>query len=307
MDYKSSLVDVNGFFKTANNLEWNARIGALQDEYNKYGGLFLIPGEKKDSLEIKYQTWRGRLSFNNINRTDLGISYAPEIKIDAFKGVNNASESNTYINLPLQKSFGSVFGIDLALTGNLSRYKPQNKSAIANNYFAFAPSLLFKKPSVNIQAGIRPSWDNSKFELLPNVLAEFNTSDKRFSLQLGWTANLRNAGYQYSATMNPWIWEPSNVYNTKVEERFAGFKGSVGDHFTYSAKIASNKLNNQPLFINDTVTGRSFIVVNETEVKVIHLGGELGYTVGEKFSVISNLSINQYKTKQNGTEQNVTG
>ena len=32
---------------------------------------------------------------------------------------------------------------------------------------------------------------------------------------------------------------------------------------------------------------------------MIHLGGELGYTVGEKFSVISNLSINQYKTKLN--------
>ena len=53
--------------------------------------------------------------------------------------------------------------------------------------------------------------------------------------------------------------------NTWIEERFAGFKGSVGDHFSYSAKVAFNKLNNQPLFINDTLhgDGKSFQVVNE--------------------------------------------
>ncbi len=298
-DYKSSSVDLSVFFKTSKNLEWNGRIGAMQEEFNKYGGFFKIPGESKDSTELKYQTFRGRLSFHNINRTELGISYAPEVKIDVFRGVDQASESNTYINAPLQKYFGAIFGVDLALTANLSRYKPQGKTSIANNYFLFSPSLLFKKPSVNIQAGIRPSWNNSEFKLLPNVLAEFNTTDKRFSVQLGWTANLRNSGYQYTATMNPWIWKPSNVYNTRVEERYAGFKGPVGDHFTYSAKVASNILNNQPLFINDTITGRSFKVLNEPEVKVINLGGELGYTVGEKFSLISNLSINQYKTKLN--------
>ena len=54
---------------------------------------------------------------------------------------------------------------------------------------------------------------------------------------------------------------------------------------------------NQPLFRNDTVTGRSFLVVNEPDLKVFNLGGEMGYTVGEKFSVISNLSLNRSRPK----------
>ncbi len=295
-DYKSTAIDLSGFVKTGNNLEWMGRIGALQEDYNKYGGQFRIPGEPKDSLELRYQTWRGRISFRNINRTELGISYAPEVKIDVFRGVDNASESNTYIHLPLQKYFGTSFGVDLALTGNISRYKPETKSAISNNYFSFAPSLLFKKSNVSIQAGIRPSWDRKEFELFPNVMVEFNTTDQRFSVQGGWTGYLRNSGYQYTATMNPWIWAPLNVMNTRIEERYVGFKGSAGDHFSYGVKAGSNILHNQPLFINDTVTGRSFGVVYEPRTKVINLGGEIGYTVGEKFSLISNLSINQYKT-----------
>ena len=85
--------------------------------------------------------------------------------------------------------------------------------------------------------------------------------------------------------------------NTWIEERFAGFKGSIGDHFSYSTKLAFNKLSNQPLFINDTTPGlggKSFIVVNEPRINVLHLGGQLGYTVQEKFSVIAGWNFNQY-------------
>ena len=76
-----------------------------------------------------------------------------------------------------------------------------------------------------------------------------------------------------------------------------GFKGSLGDHFTYSAKAAFNKLTNQPLFVNDTATagaGKSFIVLNEPRINVLNIGGQLGYTIEEKFSLLTNWSINQY-------------
>jgi len=298
-DYSNSAVDLAAFFKAAKNLEWNVRFGGYQEQYNKYGfepKSLVFPS---DSVKVKFQTWRGRVSFHNINKTDLGISYAPELKVDVFNDQLSNSESNTYINLPLQKTLGETFEVDVALTGNLSRYKPQGKEGIANNYLSIAPSLLYKKTNVNIQAGIRPSWDNSNFKLFPNILAEFNSTDKRFSFQVGWTGYLRNSGFQYQAQMNPWIWAPANVYNTKIEERYAGFKGSIGDHFSYSAKVAYNKLNDQPLFVNDTMSGKSFRVINEPELKVINFGGELGYTVGEKFSLVSNLSINQYTAQLN--------
>ena len=298
-EYSNSAVDLSAYFKTSKNLEWNARFGGFQEKYNKYGyepKTLVFPD---DSLEVNFQTWRGRLGFHNINRTELGLSYSPEIKMDVFSDQLSNSESNTYVNLPLQKTLGDVFAVDLALTANLSRYKPENKETVVNNYFTISPSLLFKKPNINVQAGVRPSWDNNEFKVFPNFLAEFNTTDNRFSFQFGWTGYLRNSGFQYQAGQNPWIWAPETVYNTKIEERYAGIKGSVGDHFSYSAKVARNLLKNHPLFINDTMSGKSFLVVNEPDLKIFNLGGELGYTVGEKFSVISNLSLNQYNAKVN--------
>ena len=298
-DYSSSEVDMNAYLKTAKNLQWNVRFGGLQEAYNKYGFEPKTLSFPMDSIQLKYQTWRGRINFHNITRTDLGLSYAPELKIDVINDQLNNSESNTYLNLPLQKTLGEIWEIDLGATGNLSRYKPNGKPAVSNNFFYVSPSILFKKENINVNAGIRPAWDNGNFKLFPNFMAEFKTQDYKFSFQFGWTGYLRNSGFQYQAGMDPWIWAPSTIMNTRIEERYAGFKGAAGDHFSYSAKIAYNLINNQPLFVNDTISGKSFLTLNESDLKVFNLGGELGYTVGEKFSVISNLSLNQFKLKDN--------
>jgi hypothetical protein len=253
-------------------------------------------------MEVKYQTWRGRINFHNISRTELGLSYSPELKIDVFNDQLNNSESNTYLNLPLQKTIGTNFEVDLAATANLSRYKHDKKEGLVNNYFYFSPSVAYKKENINISAGVRPSWDNGEFKVFPNVLLEFKTADYPFSFQVGWTGYLRNSGFQYQAGINPWIWAPDSVRNTKIEERYLGIKGSVGDHFNYSVKASYNLINNQPLVVNDTTAvlgAKSFRTLNESDMKMYSVGGEIGYTVGEKFSVISNLSLNTFKVKDN--------
>lgn len=297
-DYRNTNVDVAAFMQTAKNLEWTGRIGSLQEKYFKYGYEPKDLTFPEDSLEVKYHTWRGRVGFHNINRTQYGLSYAPEIKIDVFNDGLSNSESNTHIKLPIQKAVGKVFAVDVALEASLNRYKPEDKDAINNNFITLAPSVLFKTPNANIQAGIRPSWNNGEFKLLPNVMAEFGAADKSFSFQLGWVGYLRYSGYQYLAGFNPWIWAPQDVHNTIIEERYAGFKGSVGDHFSYGAKVGLHKINDQPLFLNDNIDGKSFVILNEPKMNIFHIGGEMGYNVGETFSLISNLTFNQYKTDQ---------
>ena len=292
--YSNTNFDAVAFLRTQNNLEWNGRIGAKREKYNKYGFLPDTLKFSDDSLDVKFNTWRGRISFHNIDQTPLGISYTPELTVDVFNDKLGNSESNTYINLPIQKQVGKVFAVDLGVAVSLTRYKPDGKESINNNYVSLSPSILFKTPNVKIQAGIKPSWDKKDFLLFPNAMAELNSTDNRFSFQLGWLGYLRNSGFQYVAGLNPYIWAPANIYNTRIEERYAGFKGSAGDHLNFSAKVGFNKINNQPLFVNDTFSGKSFEVVNESEMKVLHLGGEIGYTIGEKFSLISNLKINKY-------------
>lgn len=295
--FSNTQVRLNGYFKSGNNLEWNAGIGMKQDKTYKYGfepASLVFP---MDSIKQSFQTISGRLSFRNINKTEFGLTYAPEVKIDVFNDKLKNSESNTVVNLPLEKTIGKAFAVNLGITFDLTRLSPQNKSAINNTMYFLSPSVLYKTSNLNIQAGIRPSWDNKTFKMFPNILADISTTDKRFTFQAGWTGYVRKTTYQYLAGENPWLFVPGELKNTWIEERFAGFKGSVGDHFSYAAKVGFNRLNNQPLFVNDTLTaggGKSFRVVNERQINVLHFGGELGFNVHEKFSLITGLTFNQF-------------
>ena len=296
-DFSNTKVNLKGFYQSGNNLEWNAGLGMNSFKTYKYGYVPETLTFDDDSLLQKFQTFSGEVSLRNINLTEFGLSYQPKISIDVFSDNLKNSESNTIIDLPLQKTIGEGFSAGLGLTFDLTRFSPNNKTAINNTMYYFSPSVFFKRSAVNIQAGFRPTWDNGEFKLFPNILAEFGSGDDRFTFQAGWTGYVRKTTYQYLANYNPWIWVPTAFNNTWIEERFAGFKGSVGDHFTYNAKVGFNKLNNQPLFFNDTSAagdGKSFVVVNEPEISVLHFGGELGYNVQEKFSLVTGLTLNQF-------------
>lgn len=293
-DFSNTRAILSGFFQTAKSIEWNAKLGMEQERYNKYGFLPATLTFPKDSIRNRFQTISGSLGFHNIHNTEYGISYQPEIKIDIFTDNHKTNESNTYVNLPLQKTIGKVFAVNLGLTFDLTRLKPDGKDAINNTLYYISPSVLFKTPNIIIQGGIRPSWDNREFRMFPNITAEIGTEDQRFTFQAGWIGYLRKTSYQYLASQNPWLYIPDQLLNSAIDERYAGFKGSVGDHFTYSGKVGFNRIKNQPLFVNDKVDGKSFQVVYEPSMNVLHFGGEVGYSIQERFSVLAGMTFNQY-------------
>jgi len=295
-DFTSTYFKLSGFYKTAKNIEWNASLGMGQDKTYKYGFLPESLSFNNDSLRQRFQTISARAGLRNIYKTEYGLSYSPELKIDIFNDHLKNNESNTVLNAPLRKTLGKEFAVDLGVTFDLTRLSPNSKSAINNTIWYISPSVLYKKNNVRLQGGIRPSWDNSEFKMFPNILAEVGTDDNRFTFHAGWTGYIRKTTFQYLASQNPWLWAPTSLSNTWIEERYVGFKGSIGDHFTYSGKVASNTLTNQPLFINDTSLagdGKSFQVVY-ANLKVLNLGGEIAYNVEEKLSVITSLNFNQF-------------
>jgi hypothetical protein len=298
-DYRNTKVDIKGFYQPAKNLEWNAKLGMKQDRYYRYGNdpiLSYIP--PKDSLEQSFQTWSGGMGMHNLNKTRFGISYSPEVLVHVFNDGRSNSESNTYLNIPVQKTVGKVFAVNLGATFDLTKYKPEKLSSISNTFYYLSPSVLFNTPKIIIQAGIRPSWDNKTFKMFPNVLVEASTNDKRIIFQAGWTGYIRRTSYRDLATINPYLSVPSALKNTWVTERFAGFKGTIGDHFSYNTKFGYNSYKNQPLFVNSntalSIYDNAFRVIYEPDMKAIHVGAELSYTVQEKYLLAAGLNLNKY-------------
>ena len=294
---KTGLEAIGIFNTPTNKNEWSGKVFYNNNTQYQYGFQPDTLKFTKDDLRQSFTTFGGAVALRNKVENAAGVSYNPGMSLSLFQDTRGANESNFIIKAPINKSFGKIFAFDIGLTADITSYK-SDTSAIDNNLYYLTPAVQFKTPNFKVTAGIIPSWDNNIFAMLPNFSAEAKVSEEKFILQAGWIGYFNKTNYQYLASVNPWMQQPKFLLNTRMKELYAGFKGSAGSHVTYDAKVSYIQFNNQPLFVNDTITGKSFELVNESQMKAIRIHGELGYTVQEKFSFLAGATFNQYSALQ---------
>jgi hypothetical protein len=299
-------VKLVGTFKTPGNLEWNGGVGFKNDGYYLYG---FQPDTLKftsDQLRQTFQTYDAHISLRNSVATEFGLLYHPNFKVSYFTDNHNpkGTESNTVLNLPLEKLIGKEFAFDLGVTADLTHYNlPNSKSGVGqnNNIYTVNPAFLVKNSNFFLQAAVTPSWDNKSFFLLPNFLADISTNDQQFTLQLGWIGYYDKGSYQRFESINPWLKQPDSLFNTRMQELYGGIKGSLGSHFSYNAKVGFVAYRNMPLFVNDSVGGgKDFVIKYERSMNALQFHGELTYMQGEQFVVsagINGLSFRDQKSQ----------
>ena len=288
-------------YKTTKNMEWNGSLGFRSDDYYLYGYKPDTLKFNKDDLKQRFQTIEAKVDFRNLSPTEFGLNYHPSIRVSGFSdnhsAIGKGSETNTVVNLPLEKTFGEKFAFNIGATADLTNYKKGDKNdkiSIQNNLYQVATAVSVKTNNLYLHAGILPSWDQKKFHMLPNVMADITTNDKKFTLQLGWVGYYNKGSYQRFSSINPWLAQPDSLLNTRAIDLYGGIKGSLGDHFTYSAKLGLVTYHNMPLFVNDTAYGNTFQIRYEPKMNDLQLHSEIGYTIGEQFSATAGLTFNNY-------------
>jgi hypothetical protein len=290
-------IDLLTVFNTQNTHEWTAHPYYQSTTQYLYGYQPSTLTYTKESLLQRFTTVGLDVGMQNKTANSFGITYHPQISVDRFFDNNENHENNIVVKAPINKSFGKTYSFDLALNADISTATMAiipNPLVLKNNLYSINPAILFVTPDVKINAGIQPSWDNKAFSLLPDLTAEAKFSEINLSLEAGWTGYFQKNTYRSIANYNPYIGQLGSLLNTKVNETYAGVKGTQGNHFNYQARVSLLSLNNQPLFLNNFTDGKTFIVVFEPEMKALRLHGEVGYTVQEKLSVTAGATFTQY-------------
>ena len=293
---KLNLDGIGIFSSTNNKNEWTGKLFYDNNTQYQYGFLPDTLVFSKDDLRQRFTTFGGGVALRNKTQNSAGISYNPGISLSMFQDNHGSTESNFIINAPMSKSFGRIFAFNLGLNADITTYKSDSAGTVNNNLYSLTPAIQFKTPNFKVIAGVSPTWDNDILSFLPNITAEAKINEEKFILQAGWVGYFNKTTYQYLASLNPWLQQPKFLNNTRIKEQYAGFKGSAGSHVTYDARVSYLQFSNQPLFVNDTITGKSFEVVNESMIKDLRIHGEIGYTMQEKFSALAGITFNQYSS-----------
>ncbi len=296
---KTNLEGIGIFTSPDQQHEWTGRIYFDNNNQYLYGFSYdSLNPVKKEDLKQNFTSFGGKLSLRNKTINSIGINYQPSIAIDIFGDNHSGSETGFTLEAPATKEIVENLNLDVSLTTELVSYKNPSHT-INNNLYFLKPAVRYETGGLKLTGGFTPSWDNGNFALLPNFTAEAKLNEEKFVLQAGWIGYYQKGSYQSLANYNPFIRQPENLLNSKIREQYAGFKGAAGSHITYGGKVSYLQIDNQPLFVNDTITGRSFIVTYEPSLKALQLHGEIGYTIQERFSLLGGLNFNQYSSLNN--------
>jgi hypothetical protein len=170
-----------------------------------------------------------------------------------------------------------------------------NNYSFNNNVVQVAASVLYKSAMVKVNAGITPTWNNKKMELLPNIYGEVQLQENALVLQAGWMGRLVKNTARNLSEVNPYIAALTSQTNTKEIEFYGGIKGNLGSHFGYNAKAGIVRYTDLPLFINDTAFDRkSFLISYEPTATNFRVHGDLSYIRQEKFTATAGVTFNGY-------------
>ncbi len=274
-------------------------VGISSSLYYLYGYDHNLYDFKKENVRQQLQNVSIKAGFKNTVANDAGISYDPNIELNFFSSRDKVSETNIIFNLPVEKPFGDQFSFKADFKADLTSYNTKNyvpaNAKITNNIIQVTPSLNYRTDILKVHAGVTPTWNNDKFELLPDIFAEAQVPSKTFSVQAGFTGSYVKNNYKNLTDINPYLAPVFTQLNTKQTELYGGIKASVAKHFNLSAKAAILRYNDLPFFINDTASdNKSFVLSNEKKATNFRLHGDIGYINQDKFSFTGGITFNGY-------------
>lgn len=275
-----------------------------QDNYYLYGYDHAIYDFKKADINQQFQDITLSGGLRNTVSNKLRLNYHPNMQINFFTNVDKASETNIIVNAPVEKMFGENFSFKVDAKGDFTNYSTRGMPTnykINNNLIQFSPSLVYTTPRIRFNGGITPTWNNGKFDWLPNIYVEGQVQEKIFLVQAGWVGRYIKNNYRNLTSINPYLLPLSSQINTKEVEHYGGIKATLGNHFNFSGKVSWIIYHDLPFFINDTslvTDAKDFIISNETRVNDLRVHADVSYINQDKFTLTGGVTFNGYTGMQ---------
>ena len=275
--------------------ETYAGVEFAQHEHYLYGYNHAIDSFAKSDIRRSYQDFSASVGFRNIAHNDIGINYDPHLEVHEFSRENKATETTLMVNLPAEKRFSDAVSFKIEARGNFDKYQVKGSSVSAtNNLFELAPELVYYSDMFTFHGGITPSWNNNTLAVLPNIYAEVQLQQNALMVQAGWVGKYIANSFRTLSNENPYMQDPTFLNNTKEIQYYGGIKATVGKHFNFNARAAFISYTDMPLFVNDSLDGKSFVLTNESKLTNLQIHGDMNFISQDKFTASAALDLNSY-------------
>ncbi len=240
----------------------------------------------KDNIKQRFTTLNWTTELKNTTSNDAKIDHYT--KIDPYYRTAKSGEKEFGITAheEITKRFENTHFTTLTLDEDFTSLT-RNSSTQQNNIFSVKASYTFNDENWHLMAGLKGTWEGKTFHFLPTFGAERKLVDDKIIYYNGLEMWIEKNTLRSFSDKNPFIGQNITYKNSRVEDRFTGFKGTVLKGLTYDIRFSSKEISNQPFFVNDTTDMKTFDVVYDdlNDFGIINLHGEVSYALSERLKL----------------------
>lgn len=260
------------------------RIGTRFDFENNsvyyYGYNHADTSFSKKEIKQTYNWLNLDVNLANAKPTKIGLDHDSHIKLYGIYDKYSQHDIGADLYTDLKVVFKQKHEVYLHAEDFYSNFA--NKAGASNNNLLdIKPGYQYNGGAWKIHGAFGIIMDNGTFRPGPDLGAQWAVVHDYLVVYGGWLMDVRKLTYRDLAQRNPWIEDNTfGLLNTRFEDRFVGLKGTVAKGLTYDLQFAQRVMREMPLFINDSLDTKKFLVVyNPGTLKFFDLRWGLEYRV----------------------------
>lgn len=299
--YNQTRLSLDGFkqFSTA---KVGAGVVMKRDNVYQYGfrkPLTTLPAPV--ALKNIYSSLHFQLRAEPIQFPQSGIAYSGQFEGGFFFDQRSTQEKFVRASVPLEKKWNDKWSASMHLKLQQTSLASPKQSTLSNSLATANLLLSHWGRLVTLQAGAQPSVDRDGFALLPQLRGVIKIDSARLAIDGGVEGSVQFRSFESLYQENNWINLPSQLKNTRTTRFILGAAGSFNSYLSYRIQTAWSRIENMPLFVNDTSSrtdGSSFHVLVEPRMKQFQLSGTLHYQTVDRFAIHSTIAAASYSGLQ---------
>ena len=253
----------------------------------------------KKTLKRTYNYLPVELTFQNTRNAKENLNYRFNFKYHHFDGMADASfllpEKEDYFNfnLLLEKEIKKIHTANLSFAFENMQNKLVGLLDTSQTAVAITPYYGLQWKNLHLKAGINIGIFDKEAGFFPIVHAEYKLIGEYLIPYIGWEGGWQPATMQYLTIVNPYLGNTLTSYS-KINDGYAGFKGSYGNSISYNIKGGIRTQTNLPMFIPEEQNPAYYKVTYYYNVNIINVHAEVAFRQSERINLMLSGETNSY-------------
>jgi hypothetical protein len=273
-------------------------LGYEGDHFRNFGydtSKFLF---QEDDIRQQFNKFKLGAYYYLVSGVDASLFLKPTLKVGYLSSRRGAKEMEVQLAIPVTYVLDESMRLSTSVDLNYLNLRNEKQTTASTFLVQLPLKIDYTKNGLFASGGIISVLKNKKISFLPEanlIYAFYEGIGARLLAGISNTVNVNSLHKLYE--INPFLLTPDSLNVYQQTNYYFGFDWLNPKGLQLQAKTGIVNFKNLPLFINEGLSGKDFLVLNEPSLAALFLEAKLGYIFSDKLSFNSALKTFSFQSQ----------